>query len=283
MVDSGQSPIRLIDFASRLHPDIPVEVIERTELLRRFGPDYFATPERPSFHALLLVRSGRGVHTVDFQKVPVMAGRLIQMWPGQVLLWDTDGDFDASLVLSRPEMASARAWFPGHGAHRDLARDSMMTAETLIAALHREQTRFVSDDASARLMNALFAALSAVFDRADATFAGGQLPAAYVAFRAAIENDIGGSHNVRDYVQGLGYSERTVSRACQKVTGQSAKTVLNQRLVLETKRLLAHTDKPAATIATELGFTEPTNFHKFFARHTSERPSRFRARIRARI
>ena len=281
MVDSGQSLIRRVDFESALHPDIPVEVIELAELFTRFGPDYFASPERPSFCMMLLARSGRGVHTVDFEELPVIPGRLIQTRPGQVQLWDARGNFDASVVLSRPEAAATATWFPGHDAYRDLSPDAMMTAEALVAALRREQVRFVPDGASERLMNALFAAMSALFDRAPTTSSRSHLPAAYVAFRVAVENDIGGSHNVRDYVRHLGYSERTVDRACRKVTGQSAKAVLSERLVLEAKRLLAHTDKTAATIAAELGFTEPTNFHKFFARWARERPSQFRAQVRA--
>ncbi len=125
-------------------------------------------------------------------------------------------------------------------------------------------------------MNALFDALCAIFDRASAERAG-PLPAAYVAFRQAIESNLTVNHTVRELVNLLGYAERTVTRACQRVTGQSARDVLNTRLILEAKRLLAHTDKSAAAISAELGFSEPTNFQKFFTRHTGQRPSQFRA------
>ncbi|MEM7138991.1 MAG: helix-turn-helix transcriptional regulator [Myxococcota bacterium] len=282
MVNSRQTPIREIDFDSPLHPDIPIEVIERAELMQRFPPEYFAAPQRHSFSMMILVRAGRGTHTVDFREVPAVAGRLFQTWPGQVQLWHPTGDFDASLVLSRPESTSSTNGFPGNTAHRDLDRDSMATAEALVAALRTEQRRFAPSIPAQRLMKTLVEALGALFDRADVTPTWDELPEAYVAFRGAIESDLASSHNVRDHVRGLGYSERTVDRACRRVTGQSAKGVLSDRLVLEARRLLAHTDKSAATIAAELGFTEPTNFHKFFRRQTSERPSQFRDKVRAR-
>jgi AraC-like DNA-binding protein len=279
MVESGQSPIRAVDFQSPGHLDSSVEVIERSELFASRPAEYFAVPERPSFHVLVLVRAGRGVHTVDFEEVPAFAGRLIQSRPGQVQQWNVASDYDASIVLSRPYEAPSRPWFPGDAAHRDLGPDSMSTAEALVDALRREQVRFVSDQPSRRLMNALFASLCALFDRAAPGSAETRLPDAYVAFRSAIEVDLGRSKNARDYIAALGHSERTVNRACKKVTGQTAKAILDERLVLEAKRLLAHTDKPAAAISAELGFGEPTNFHKFFARHAAQKPSDFRKTI----
>ena len=41
-----------------------------------------------------------------------------------------------------------------------------------------------------------------------------------------------------------------------------------------------HTDLPAAAIGGRLGFTEPTNFGKFFQRETGESPGAFRDRER---
>jgi len=59
-------------------------------------------------------------------------------------------------------------------------------------------------------------------------------------------------------------------------TGLSAKRVLTDRLVLEAKRLLVHTDLTAAAIAGQLGFSEPTNFNRFFVRGTTFTPTVFR-------
>ncbi|MGI9538951.1 MAG: AraC family transcriptional regulator, partial [Miltoncostaeaceae bacterium] len=70
MVESGHpTQIRPVDFASRRHPELPVEAIQRAELLARFGRDHFARPERVSFAALILVRAGTGRHGVDFEEI----------------------------------------------------------------------------------------------------------------------------------------------------------------------------------------------------------------------
>jgi AraC-like DNA-binding protein len=74
---------------------------------------------------------------------------------------------------------------------------------------------------------------------------------------------------------------RTLTRACQAATGQPVKHVIDERVALEARRLLAHTDEPVAAIARRLGFSEPTNFGKFFTRHTGTTPGEFRHSVTA--
>ena len=281
MVDTGQSGIRPVSFTSHDHPHVPVEVLRRADIMQRLGLDFFAVPDRPSFDTLMLVYEGHGTHTIDFEEIPLKAARLLRTRPGQVQAWDVENDIDATLILSRTMVSAAPTWFPGYNGHCDLDPDSLATARALIDALDREQNRFSNDEPSTRLMNSLFEALSALFDQEQRPSPSTQHSDPYVVFRSAIETTLGSSHNVRDYATDIGYSERTISRACQRVTGLTAKGLLNQRLVLEAKRLLAHTDKPAAAIAADLGFSEATNFHKFFTRHTEQRPTQFRAANRA--
>lgn len=283
MVKNGHLSIRAVPFDSRRHADLRVEVVDRRELIARLGREHFALSEQPLYHAFLLADSGQGVHTVDFVEVPVMPGRLLEIRPGQVQTWDIDSDFEASMVLAEPAMPSRALWFPGQGAYRDLDAEAIATAELLITSLRQQQARFAGDGASVRLMRALFEALVALFDQA-APPAETQPPDAYLAFRTAIEQDVVNGHldsrSVAHYAARLGYSTRTLTRACRRATGQSAKGVLAERLTLEAKRLLAHTDQSVAAISTTIGISEPTNFGKFFKRHTGYTPGAFRRRTR---
>ncbi|MFJ7344357.1 helix-turn-helix domain-containing protein [Streptomyces sp. NPDC101110] len=66
----------------------------------------------------------------------------------------------------------------------------------------------------------------------------------------------------------LGHTVNTLIRACAAATGQPVKHVIDGRVALEARRLLAPTDEPVAAIARCIGFPRPTNFGMFFARHT---------------
>ncbi|NND04489.1 MAG: AraC family transcriptional regulator [Acidimicrobiia bacterium] len=276
MVETGQKRIRRVDFESQFGPRLPVEVVELSDLVSRVDPGFLAKPERPSFNLFMLMHEPLGSHTVDSADIPGSPGRLIQIRPGQIQAFNTTDGFDATLVLSQPAATTALPWFPGHVSYCDLDDDAVATAEAVINSLRRQQARFDGSPSSSRLMIALFDALVALYDNAAAHTNEPLFPDIYVAYRNAIETDLGHRHDVIHYARQLGYSARTISRACERATGQTAKQVLSERLVLEAKRLLVHTDNSAASVSAQLGFSEPTNFTKFFVRNTSQTPSEFR-------
>jgi AraC-like DNA-binding protein len=83
---------------------------------------------------------------------------------------------------------------------------------------------------------------------------------------------------VLDYAKRLGYSESTLSRACVAATGYTAKQAIDLRVALEARRMLVHSDATVAQIGHRLGFSEPTNFVKFFRRTCGVTPLDFRSR-----
>jgi AraC-like DNA-binding protein len=100
-------------------------------------------------------------------------------------------------------------------------------------------------------------------------------------FQHELERSFATTRNAADYAARVGYSPRSLNRACQEATGQSAKALIDARVALEAKRLLVHTELPAAAIGIRLGFTEPTNFGKFFTRETGRSPGAFRDQERS--
>jgi AraC-like DNA-binding protein len=71
---------------------------------------------------------------------------------------------------------------------------------------------------------------------------------------------------------------RTLTRASLAVTGRTAKQVVDDRVALEARRLLACTTLSVAEVGRRLGFPEPTNFGRFFHRELGLSPGAFRAR-----
>ena len=99
-------------------------------------------------------------------------------------------------------------------------------------------------------------------------------------FRAEIEASFAHTRQVEAYAATLGCSVRTLTRASLAATGRSAKQLVDDRVALEAKRLLAESDLPVAEIGARLGFTEPTNFGRFFGRTVGSSPGQFRAESR---
>lgn len=66
----------------------------------------------------------------------------------------------------------------------------------------------------------------------------------------------------------------------KEVTGKNAKQVINERRILEAKRLLYWTGKPIKEIAWELGFDDAAYFTRYYKKQTGELPAGFKKRVR---
>jgi AraC-like DNA-binding protein len=154
-----------------------------------------------------------------------------------------------------------------------------------LATLHLEREYFafcrVRADVHTRLLRHLLAALVIRLVHAAARLdgVGPEADGAYSRFRDAVEDRFTRTRSVEDYAGLLGYSPRTLSRATRAVTGVSAKAFIDRRVVLEAKRMLAHTDSAVAQIGARLGFPSATNFGKYFTHHTGTSPGAFRRKI----
>ncbi len=81
---------------------------------------------------------------------------------------------------------------------------------------------------------------------------------------------------VADYADLLFKSPKTLSNIFSKVGGQSPSTIIQERIVLEARRLLLYTDDPVAHISDSLGYAEPASFTKMFKKVTGQTPLQFR-------
>lgn len=81
---------------------------------------------------------------------------------------------------------------------------------------------------------------------------------------------------VAKYARALGNSPANLNSICRKLGDQSALQIINQRVLLEAKRLLVYTAMTGTQISSDLGFAEPGYFSRFFKRETGLTPQAFR-------
>ena len=86
--------------------------------------------------------------------------------------------------------------------------------------------------------------------------------------------------NVGEYADKLNITASHLNETIKKSIGKTAKEIITDRLIAESKRLLYFDDISMKEIAVHLDFTEINYFNTFFKKHTGEPPMAFRNRIR---
>lgn len=95
-------------------------------------------------------------------------------------------------------------------------------------------------------------------------------------FHLALDQHLPRLQRVADYARLLRVSRTHLNEELRRTTGRTASEFIHERLALEAKRLLAHTDSPAAKIAYRLNFKDPSYFGRFFRATAGVSPLEFR-------
>jgi AraC-like DNA-binding protein len=231
-------------------------------------------------HLLVLVQVGHGQLELDFRALPCRPGTLVWARPGQVVRLGGQSGLEAIVVCWDPSAVSdAPDGVPFGDGYWQLAGEDEDAVINEVSQLVVDSQRHRSGTLAAELLRHQLTVLLLRI----ALLPGGSTDedGAYSRFRRAVEDGYARTRRVEEYAERMGYSVRTITRACLAATGRSAKQVIDDRVTLEAKRLLAATDDPIADVGRRLGFPEPTNFGRFFHREVGVSPGAFRQRQRA--
>ncbi|GAB3036972.1 helix-turn-helix domain-containing protein [Spirosoma pulveris] len=99
-------------------------------------------------------------------------------------------------------------------------------------------------------------------------------------FQARIDEKFRELHQVSEYASLLNVSAGYLSEVVKAQSGKPAIVHIHERLVLEARRLLFHTQQSLKEIAFDLGFSDASYFNRFFKRETDLTPAEYRASIR---
>jgi AraC-like DNA-binding protein len=284
-----------LSFRNPRHPALGVHAMRLKELYRRTAGAEQPARLRVPVHLLALVTAGRATFTVDFATYPCRPGGLLWVRPGQFVGFPPPG-VDATLVLFEPEFpyeaAAPRAAITGGtgrgGARRAAGTYWQPTGEDeeaivdAVSQLEIDYNRIIGGDENIPLevLRHHLAALLLRIGRLEPE-GGPDVVAAdnefLARFRREIDERFSETRQVEEYARTLGCSVRTLTRASLAATGRTAKQLVDDRVALEAKRLLAESDLAVAEVGSRLGFSEPTNFGRFFTRTVGVSPGQFRA------
>ncbi len=262
--------------------ELDIELLDAAELRARVASNPQRGFERIDFQCFLFVRSGSYTHVVDFETHSLTAGSCLVISPGQVHRFGPPSRWSGwMLIVNGHRVSDDTRDLP---THVRLDEEPAAAVDELLARI-KSDTRL---EVETQLLVQLLALETAVLVGRLALGSSGTTPnqlldagllLRYRSYRDAVENHYQHWHSVAAYANELGYSAKSLNRACRGVADTTAKDVIVARTILEAKRRLALTDDTISSISRQLGFDEATNFVKFFRRVTTTTPSAFRASV----
>lgn len=106
---------------------------------------------------------------------------------------------------------------------------------------------------------------------------------AFRTFIQILEENFRKPEGVEFYADRLSMTSRNLNLICQNVANRSVFEIIEERRMLESKKLLASTDKPISEIGYEVGYNEKACFTSVFKKKHGQTPSAFRRSFQKRI
>jgi AraC-like DNA-binding protein len=273
---------------ARLDP-IGVELMTLSELRARVSTRQLFQTERVAFFMVLVAKAGHGQHLVDFERIRLRAGHVVFVRPGQVQQWQPARSLEADVLLIDPAVVQPMASTSRHATmsllrqetwphHFKLGAEGLAAWLSLAAMLRKELDQPMLDELSAAMAHELLMCLMLSISRSATGPATAPTVQAVLVqgLRRELEALVRTRPSVALLARRLGVSTSTLTRNCNDVLGHSAKEELDRRVALEAQRLLVHSTSTSVEIGELLGFSEPTNFVKFFRRCAGTTPEAFR-------
>lgn len=266
------------------------EIVELIELYEKFR-DTITTAHRTGFYHIIWFQYGSPTHLVDFKPIKIKPNTLL------FLKKDTVQRFDNKFAFHGKAILFTDSFFCKTESDIKFLRNSILFNDFLdvsqiqfqsesnlftdILQQMKEELENSKDNyQSAILQNLLHNfLLHSERERRKQNFTeikkGADLD--YVMlFKDLLEANYKAHKQVNFYAKQIFISEKRLNFATSKVLSKTPKEIIDERILLEAKRMLAFTSESVKETAYQLGFEEPTNFIKYFRKHSKVTPIEFR-------
>ena len=288
------APPSRVAFKSRQNIPVGLEALDLTQLRQRGTTRHLAKVQRLEALLFVLYTAGESEHVADFESYPVKENTLIVLKVGTVHQFHLNDSLQGEiLIVDRSFMLPDKlAWLRPllAGAPWPICSQLSSRCANELKQILNEIKNDIGRSANKELISALLRQrlytwlilLRMEWDtNPSQQYADPKAVHLVNEFEFLLEQHFLKHWTVRDYAEKLGYAERTLSRACADFGGQSAKLMIDRRLLTEAKRMLAYQENGVEDIGIHLGFEAASHFIRFFKRTNGTTPSEFRQRERA--
>jgi len=248
-------------------------------------------PHRVKFYHIIFITEGKGFHNIDFHPYEYSEGDLIFVSQGQVHSFDVKSGVDGQVLLFtenfitknliHSDMLSFSRLYNYHIHQQRLPADG--AKEEKFAEIFGEiYQEYNNPDLFAKeeILRSLLKLLLLKAERIQRTVGSQKKKSEWLIKFGILQNHLANNYaitrNVSEYATMMGISPKALNTICKSFSGGTAKEFIDNFVVLEIKRHLATSHRSVKELTYEMGFNEPTNFVKYFKKHTGQTPALFK-------
>lgn len=244
---------------------------------------------RHDFYSFILCLGGSGSHIIDFEEYEILPNRLFFINYDQIHTWKLNDDIKGyillftksfyNLIFTGNDLVKSDTAVENLPVFVDIPEDELPfwlhTFENIKLEFKKEGA--VTDEIICLLLKSCVLKMDSLSDRNQSDFVTPDYRETLVIeFKKRVNKNFREWKSTRDYAQLLSVTPNYLNILVKEFTGKPAGEIIRQRVILEAKRLLSHTDLSVRQISLELGFTDNSHFGKYFKKAAGITPDNFR-------
>lgn len=250
---------------------------------------FTSEPHRHDCYFILLVTKGSGMYTIDFVTNKIKPYTAFLLTPGQVQSWKFSHDVEGFMILftmafykidkRERHLNTTPAFQLFNGQYclsldRERERNLVVMLEEMI--LENSHNEYGRDALLRSCLDILLIRLSRYYQRTRVQ----QAPSIHTfkirQLEFLVEKHYLSLKLPYEYARIMNITPKHLNHICKRSLNKTVSNLIHERLMLEARRLLAHSDLSVTQISDILGFNDKSHFIRFFKKRLSTTPEQFR-------
>ncbi len=249
-------------------------------------------PHRHNFFLCVLFIEGSGIHEIDFNSYAIQSGSVFFLRPGQTHYWKFDGPVKGYIFFHTASFYEfyfvniKLTQFPFYYSFKNpptltLSKDGCDDIVTFFRTMNTEyhQQKALRKQKLASLVNIVYVELTRVYVDMD-PIANEITSSTYLKTLEALETFVETFYktekSARFYANKLNITAKHLNRITRATLNKTTTELITERVLLEAKRLIVHSENSLTAIAEILGYEDYAYFSKLFKLKTKTTPIQFK-------
>lgn len=251
-----------------------------------------STPHSHNFYLCVFFTEGSGIHEIDFNSYEINPGKIFFLKPGQTHFWKFDTKPEGFIFFHSKEFYEMHyvmhrlSTFPFYYSYQNPPvlgipqNDQEVESKYQNLLIEYADSKPFKELKMVNIINDIYITLTRKYTSdVDLT---SYSHSSYLKILEKLENSIDKYYDTQKlpkyYANKLNITTKHLNRVAKETVNKTTNQLISERVILEAKRLIVHSNSSLLTIAETLGFTDYAYFSRYFKTKTGVTPIEFRKR-----